>query len=385
MRVDFWTNVEYTAYLRALAQELQGEGIELRPRFDLTQAQYLAARGRAGRLAFRFRAYVRYPLRLIADFLLRREPRLAIVTSNTFFVPWLAARLGGRRRRIIHLVYDLYPETLVQAGIIRAGGMAERILGRIVRDTFRRSAANVMLGARLAEHVRRRHGEAASPPGRLRIIPVGAVAVRGPADDAEDSPPTTSRGPQDRGKKAKVAILYCGNMGHLHDVETVAQYLKGTEDDGVDWRFQATGAGYERFKAELGNPRRSGLHLGASLGDEEWAAAMRSAAVALVTMREGAEKILMPSKTYSALRAGQAILAVCPQESDLADLVRRHDCGWVVEPGDVAGFARAVREIATGPAALARRRRNASMAGESEYSIAAVGRQWAGLLREIGG
>jgi len=35
----------------------------------------------------------------------------------------------------------------------------------------------------------------------------------------------------------------------------------------------------------------------------------------------------MPSKTYSAMMAGQAVLAIAPEDSDLVDLVKVADCG----------------------------------------------------------
>jgi hypothetical protein len=65
---------------------------------------------------------------------------------------------------------------------------------------------------------------------------------------------------------------------------------------------------------------------------------MRTADVALVAIARGAEDVMMPSKTYSAMVTGQAILAVCPLASDLAETALGNDCGWVVEPGDVEGL-----------------------------------------------
>ena len=45
---------------------------------------------------------------------------------------------------------------------------------------------------------------------------------------------------------------------------------------------------------------------------------MQSSQIALVTMSEGSQEVA-PSKTYSAMMAGQAILAVAPEDSDLVD------------------------------------------------------------------
>jgi len=60
---------------------------------------------------------------------------------------------------------------------------------------------------------------------------------------------------------------------------------------------------------------------------------------------EQVEQVVMPSKTYSAMMAGQAVLAIAPGESDLVDLIKTAGCGWCVEPGDVDGLAVAVEAI----------------------------------------
>jgi hypothetical protein len=127
---------------------------------------------------------------------------------------------------------------------------------------------------------------------------------------------------------------------------------------------------------------------------------MLAADVGLITMIPGAEAAVMPSKAYSAMVAGQAILAVCPLDSDLADLVLSHDCGWVVVPdgGRSAascrfpnaavhhgplGLREVFRRIASDRDTLQRKRMNAFQAGHRLFSTHSVARQWHALLAEI--
>jgi colanic acid biosynthesis glycosyl transferase WcaI len=105
--------------------------------------------------------------------------------------------------------------------------------------------------------------------------------------------------------------------------------------------------------------------------------------LALVTIAPGAERVVMPSKTYSALVAGQAILAICPRKSDLADLVFRHDCGWVVEPGDVAGLTRTLAWMAEKPDELWAKRRNSFEAGHRHYDTGVLAETWMNFFEEM--
>ena len=110
---------------------------------------------------------------------------------------------------------------------------------------------------------------------------------------------------------------------------------------------------------------------------------MKQAQIALVTMVPGSEKVVMPSKTYSALCAGQAILAIAPEASDLVDLIKEHDCGWWVEPGDVDGLCAILRELPNQPEEVLRKRQNAYHAGHTYYSQEVLAKQWIALFEEL--
>ena len=110
---------------------------------------------------------------------------------------------------------------------------------------------------------------------------------------------------------------------------------------------------------------------------------MTAADIALVTMKRGAEGIVMPSKTYSAMAAGQAILAVCPRESDLADTVTKHDCGWVIEPGDVDGLRALLEALPLQQAEVLRKRRNSWQAAQECYDQRVLAKRWREVLRGL--
>lgn len=398
MNVDLWSSVELVDYADALRDSLAETGTIITPRFLVPRRHYRTLQSTLGRAWQRILAYGVYPVLLTADFALRRRPEVSIVTTNTFFGPWLAARLSSRSRRVITLAYDLFPQVLVAAGRLPSGGIGARVIRAIMRDTFHRSTANVFLGNRLLEHVTAEFG----PIPNATVIPVGAA-----------SEPFADHPPRPRPPHVQPLILYCGNLGWMHDIRTLVNAcLMPADEPGllpVTVRFHATGPRLHDMQrlldlSPVGRSRSfsSGLTIsvGAPLPHSEWTAAMLAADVGLITMIPGAEAAVMPSKAYSAMVAGQAILAVCPLDSDLADLVLSHDCGWVVVPdGGRSAASRAVsdaavhhgpqglrevfRQIATDRDALQRKRMNAFQAGHRLFSTQAVARQWRSLLTGI--
>lgn len=410
MRIEIWSNTEYTTFMTGLLRELRAAGHDAVHRFQISNAQYRATRGRFARLWLRVRMYLAYPLQVLADFIFRRGPACSVVCTNTFFAPLLATFVAGRQRKVVHLVYDLFPDVLVHAGSIRRGGLTDRIIGFFTRMTFRRCAANVFLGRHLLEYAEKRYGKI---PNAV-IIPVGA--------DGKPFLSTNGTNFHEPTTDGHTTMLYCGNFGRMHDYATLVEALKGFEGLRVsrfegssggasasvpsnreplthcnrgplDIRFHANGPSLGKLKIALGLPPDSTtahpypgvtVMFGGNLPDGEWEKVMRKAAVALVTMAPGAEEVVMPSKTYSAMVAGQAILAVCARHSDLADTVLSHDCGWVVEPGDAVGLQAALEEIQTRPDKVAEKRKNAYRAGHEHYDTAVVAKLWETLCGNAG-
>jgi glycosyltransferase involved in cell wall biosynthesis len=186
----------------------------------------------------------------------------------------------------------------------------------------------------------------------------------------------------------EIEILYCGNLGLMHDIETVVKALPFVGADGGSWRrfnftFHAFGSLYSQFRREITKTRPGPsclVRLADPLEDADWVIRMRRAQLALVTMKQGAEKVVMPSKAYSAMAAGQAIIAVCSPDSDLATMVREERCGWVVEPGQPEALLDVLREISRDTGGLLEKRMNAFKAGHGKYSAAAIADLWINLV-----
>lgn len=83
------------------------------------------------------------------------------------------------------------------------------------------------------------------------------------------------------------------------------------------------------------------------------------------------------------MAAGQAILAVCPNHSDLGAVVRDHDCGWVIEPGDTAALAETLKRIAQDPASVNEKREHAYRAARQHFCMPVVAQQWVGLIDSL--
>lgn len=352
-------------FTRRLLAELEECGMSVTTISAISELEYRKSGSLASRLVVRVKMYLGMALKSFWS-ACACERGVIVSTTNPFFAPLIAAGCARREVASINVLYDLFPDALVQSGAIRRGSVACGILELMTSYALRKSSCTVFLGRRLRDHCEAAYNRARSAV----IIPVGADGRM-----FRETPPTGLLA------DARPKVLYCGQFGRMHDSSTVAGILGREEASLLDWSFHASGRGYAELTALARVP--PSVQFGGGLDDKEWQQVMLSAQIALVTMAPGAECIVMPSKTYSALMAGQAILAICPLDSDLAELVITHSCGWVVAPGDVECLASVLRKIVSDPLGLLTRRKNAYDAGHRFYEMGVVAESWRKLIQRV--
>ena len=420
MKVEFWSSSEYSGFMLGLLRELRASGVEAVQQSHIKEATYRKSNTRCARMLLRFRQYVVYPISLLGHLLWRRltgrSADFVVISTNTFYAPLLATWVHPQ---VVHLVYDLFPEALIHSGKLRAHSPTVRLVRWITARTMQRAAINVFLGERLLQHAQAVHPYLRRPV----VIPVGADQSLFPASPKEGLRSAGAhRTESERQDAAHVAtsplsqpgpkILYCGNFGNMHDSATLFDFWRQAAVASVDraahsvggattgaaaevWplsygcTFQFCCSGAKRTAldvahAALPSALQARIQLSGSLADAAWIEAMAVADVALVTMVAGSETVVLPSKAYSAMMAGQALLVVAPEASDLVDLVKRADCGWWVEPGDVAGFSKAVSAIEIEPEALLRKREAAFKYAHAQFGQERLAALWqAALLGDV--
>lgn len=372
MKIRFYSSVEEGMFMRRLRAELAEHGFASTSAYAVSTTDYRLSTGLLDRLWLRSRMYPGFGFQVMREGMFGKSADVSVVTTNPFFAPALATVfLSHRGSKVIQLLWDLFPDALIETEVLGGRSFSARLLSGLTRRSFERCDATVFLGSHLKSYAESVYGTAKHGV----VIPVGA-----------DGEPFLSSMPQSLDDSNLLKMLYCGNMGRMHDAETIAGALMKLSGSKVRLvaTFRGTGQGIVRMRetASLVKGRLS-VQVGPGLMDDEWIIAMKNASVALVTMHEGAEHVVMPSKTYSALVAGQAILAVCSKRSDLADLVQRHDCGWVIEPGDIKGLAGLIEYLTSAPGEVLKKRVNAFTAGHKYYSARVVAQQWIQLFKEI--
>lgn len=349
-------------------------------RYQPTRWRTLMAGNSRSRMRARLGAFVVFSLTMVVQ-VFRSRPTTLIVTTNPFPLPWVGvATRWIHRSQVVILVYDLYPDAFISRKTSARGGLLAHLAAAMNRYCFHKAAGVVFIGSQMASHAREHYGE----PRRWTVLETGAVTEEFSSDFLGGPEPTSAL---ERWCDERVVISYVGNLGHVHDWDTVAAAMPQVLD-GLRGRVGVAVAGsgpgitvweqaWRRFESD------GSVRFEAPLSDQPWARLLARSDIALVTLRQDAAHTSIPSKTFSAMAAGNAIIAIAPRGSDLSELVLRHDCGIVVEPGDIAGTVEALQYLIRNPIQLAHFRSNACGSIKGHYDLPLLATRWARFLTSL--
>ncbi len=169
-----------------------------------------------------------------------RRPTAIVVVSNPPMAPFVTALVTALRRIPFHVVvYDLYPEALQQAGLSSSASLLFRWWQRNNRWTFGRAKGIITLSVSMKDAVARYVRSEA-----ITVIPNWAdTNYITPSDKA------TNPFIQEHHLTNKFVVLYSGNMGLTHDLESLLD-AAGELSSDERIQFLLIGEGGKRKKLE---------------------------------------------------------------------------------------------------------------------------------------
>jgi glycosyltransferase involved in cell wall biosynthesis len=268
------------------------------------------------------------------------------------------------------LLYDIYPDVGERMGLLKPGGLVARAWRRASARSMLAAEGVITLGEHMAETLR----------GHLRPgdeCPIEAIPNWADTDVIRPRPKGDNPFAREHGLVGKFVVMYSGSFGATHDTESIVEAAASLRDL-ADVQFVLIGGGTrEREVADLVASRRlPNVTLLPFQPLNVLPFSLAAADCAVVCLDEGYEGVAVPSKTYHALAAGAAILAVSPLETELVDLIREEECGVHILPRQPEYLAEAVRRLHGDRALLGRMKAAARDAAEGHFSRRLLTRQY---------
>ena len=269
-----------------------------------------------------------------ALFRVKRGDRVMAVTNPPFLPVLMLAVCRLKRARFNLLVHDVYPEALYAAGFGRPGQPVMRVVDRVMRWVLEGSDTVITLGRDMRELIIRK-----SPAQAARVVAI----PHWPDGSIYPEPRSDNRVLKDLGVSGKFVVLYAGTMGRTHGLDIILEAARQLGvASGVHFILMGFGAQRAALEETIRRERPGNITLLAPCSQPELRTYLNACDVSLISMLPGMAGVSVPSRLYNVLASGRPIIALADRASELARVVTEEEIGWVVEPGDLAGFLNAI-------------------------------------------
>ena len=383
-------------YFLFLNKTIENGGYFTEPIFLISESNYRRLSKASGfqKMWLRAQMYLFYPMLLIYKAIVCNQQSVFVITSNTFYAPLLTQLiLRWRKIKVIHLLYDLFPDALEIAGVLRPNALFSKSLGNLMRLSQRNCDATVYLGDYLRFHAESRWG-------KTKISQVIDISTDLTLYQEEFSLLKDDN---------KLILHYGGQFGHLHDAVSLIESIKYVCESDIsrfiEFNFYVSGAQTKLLENSLkGYP----VKIISAVPSHLWRRDVKGFHIGLVSLSPGGASVCLPSKTYSMMAAGLAILTICPEWSDLAMLVNNSNAGWVInnsaysEKSDliednyllkiqekrnldeiVKCFYNTLKDILSDKVSLRSKRKSSYHEMRNNYNIDSLSAKWKTLIEEV--
>ena len=281
-----------------------------------------------------------------------------------------------KKTRFVYWVMDLYPDLPIACGVMRAGSPSSRFFEALNRSCLRSADAVVVLGRCMADLVRSKGVD----DDRVHLIGVWS-------DQEEVKPIPRDRNPYraEWGIGDRTLVMYSGNFGIGHDVDTFLEAAKAlSKDDRIRFAFVGGGkkkARVEEFIAE--HELESSCVIAPYQPRERLDELLSAADMHLVSLLEGVEGIMVPSKLFGILAAERPAIFIGDASSEISRVILENDCGGSVRQGDTESLVRLIENFASNTDVCEAAGRRARRALVDEHGARHRLQAWRMLLEDL--
>jgi glycosyltransferase involved in cell wall biosynthesis len=318
--------------------------------------------------------YISYFASAVVKGLAIRKPDVVVALTDPPIIGLAALGAATKARApFVFLCEDIFPEVAAlledfHSDVVDAG------LTRVNRFLVRKATRIVALG----ETMKRRLVEGkGADPSKVTVIHNWADC-RSVAPGPRDNPFARQHGLVDR-----FVVLHAGNIGLSQDLEVVlhaAEQLRDRRD--VVFVFVGDGAKKKDLQDIAARRDCRNVMFLPFQPRETMDQSYATADVSLVSLKRGLAGVIVPSKVYNVLASGRPCIAAVEQDCEVADIIHRHDCGFVIGPGDASALRARTLELAADrerSVAMGTRARCAALQFDRPRQVAA----YDALLREV--
>ena len=296
-----------------------------------------------------------------------------LLTTAPPFLPilgYLANILFGLN--YVCILYDLYPDIAVALEVVPEQHLLTRLWQFINKQILRKASGIIVLSPAMKRQIAATYPEIAD---KISVIHSWANTQKIVPIRKEDNWFALRHSLVN-----KFTVLYSGNMGRCHDINTILEAAKYLQDEPIQFVCIGGGAKREQLIKEAKKLRLRNLLFLPYQDRQDLPYSLTACDLSLVSVDTGMESLVAPSKLYPALATGRPVAVICPQHSYLKQLIADGNCGQTFENGDSYALAKYIRKLSQDSLLAEKTGKAAREYAESYFTPEVISKQYYDVL-----
>lgn len=263
-----------------------------------------------------------------------RKYRSVIVYSNPPILPFIAV-LGNMLfgTKIVFVAYDVYPEVAYASNSLRPDSIISKGMRWLNHQMYKRVSRVVALTDEMKEFLLEHRPELTAD----RVVTIANWAHEKKIEATDEAYARFGYQP------GQFIVSYFGNMGICQEMETLVSTVEQMADnDKVQFLFIGHGSKKQAIAERFEKKHLKNVQMHDFLTGEAFEQAVAISSCCVVSLEKGLKGMCAPSKYYSYLQGGKAVLAVVEEGSYLEEEIEREGIGRAVAIGDAKGLVQII-------------------------------------------
>ena len=310
-----------------------------------------------------------YPL-----FIKSFSANLIIYTSAPPFLPFLGLLFKILLRKpYLVIIYDIYPNVLVNLGFLKSNSFITKIWKKFNYITYKNASKIIVLSKPMQNILLKDYKICSS---NIQIIPSWS-------NQEKIIPLQKSKNKfiKKHNLINNFVVLYSGNQGKNHDFDTIIDSAELLKDEKyIIFLIIGDGPQNEYIKNKCKKLNLNNCIFLPYQNYEDLPYSLTAADVALVSIKEGSESFIAPSKIYGYMAAGLPIALIAPKNNFLRDMIKENKIGENFKNRDHKQLAKWILELKFNKSLLQDLGKNSRKFLENNANLDLIGKEYQKII-----
>ncbi len=294
---------------------------------------------RRNRAVSRILTWLLFFIQAFVSLLFSNKSKKLLLVSNPPIAPFLGLIMNKLfKQEYDILIYDIYPDILAELGFLSRKSSLFRFWQSLNKKAFNRANRIITLSPSMKEVL----GQYVNQT-KIEIIPCWVDSSKIKPIVPKETNPFAKKYNQEN----KCTVLYSGNMGASHDIESVvfaAKELK--EEKGIHFLLIGNGVKKQKIENLISVNNLTNITVLPFQDSDIVPYSMACGDISIVTTEKNAGSFLIPSKSFYYIAAGSKIISLSKNNSDLDQLISKHKLGInITHEESRSKFAEAIKSL----------------------------------------